>query len=249
MGWLSASGGLVYHLRARRYRDTLWKPFREALERELSPRLPETHALALVGPSGAHCLPVRALARYERLFAFETDPIARWLLRRKFGPSIEFVSTDALVAPLLQNRPGLAEWLDERPGMPVLFCNVLGQIRFELEEADLPRFSAAFRERLVEGALARRAWLSLHDRWTSEEAPRLIASDEYGARPSDAELARDWFASSDGVPLELFDHGTADLFPAEMPRRYFAWHLAPAQYQTVELCGAGSASNATTSSL
>lgn len=77
MSLLTPSGGLVYHLRAWRYRAGLWAPFRQAVETWLASALLGPGELVLVGPSGGHCLPEVVLRRFERIVVLEPDPLAR----------------------------------------------------------------------------------------------------------------------------------------------------------------------------
>ncbi|HVY27636.1 MAG TPA: hypothetical protein VHB79_13875 [Polyangiaceae bacterium] len=239
MPLFSASGGLVYHLRAWRRARALWQPFRAEMARWLQQRLPATGELVLVGPSAGHCLPLAHLAAFERVTLLEPDPVARFILRRRLLEQhhhlrVDVEARDFLLAPLLNGTAGLDALLDERPRATVLFCNVLGQLHFELTEARHERFGEAFRERIVP-RLATRAWASFHDRWSLDwkanagEPPSL----RFAARPGDEELGQGLFGAA-GPPVTVLDHGTAELFPAELPRRYVSWRITPRALHVVE---------------
>lgn len=242
MSLLSPSGGVVYHLRALRYRDSAWAPFRSGLSRWLERSLPQASELLLIGPSGGHCLPLEQLRRIGKLSVLEPDLLARRILAARLAPAgFEVEARDLLVSPLLQGRPGLDALLERRPRAAVLFCNVLGQVHLALSEAEHERFQSEFRRRWLPG-LAGRAWASFHDRWSLDidaaaaaspwlrEAPPAASFDYL---PSDAELGAAWFGS-EGAPLTLLDHGTTELFPEDWPRHYLSWRLTPSSFHVIE---------------
>jgi hypothetical protein len=114
-----------------------------------------------------------------------------------------------------------------------LFCNVLGQLHFGLEEAQHTAFCEAFRRR-VYPELQRRPWASFHDRWSLEGAEHpLVASASFDAWPNDRELARA-FLGERGPTLTVQDHDVQRLFPDDLPRRYIAWPLTPDALHIVE---------------
>jgi hypothetical protein len=231
----SLSGGLVYHLRALRYRSGLWAPFRSALAKWLMEQLPPSEELVLVGPSAGHCLPLAELSRFGRVIALEPDPIARRLLARRLRPAhVELEQRDLLVEPLLSGSEGLDALLKEHPAASLLFCNLLGQLRFDLPDAQHAHFDAEFRRRLLP-LLACRRWASFHDYWSLDRhyaEPSPISLD-FERQPSDDELGVAWFGAC-GPPVTVLDHGTSALFPASLPRRYFSWQITPAALHIVE---------------
>lgn len=239
MALFSASGGLVYHLRAWRRARALWQPFRAEIAAWLERQLPPTGELILVGPSAGHCLPVAHLAAFERVTLLEPDPVARFLLQRRLreqrrAPELEHEPRDLLLAPLLDGSAGLDALLDQHPHAALLFCNVLGQLHFGLNEAQHERIQTAFRTRIVP-RLSTRPWASFHDRWSLDveaDAPAPTPL-RFSTRPSDDELGRGLFGAA-GPPVTVLDHGTAELFPAELPRRYLSWRIAPRALHVVE---------------
>lgn len=239
MALFSASGGLVYHLRAWRRARAQWQPFRAEIAAWLEPRLPASGELILVGPSAGHCLPLAHLAAFQRITLLEPDAVARWLLQRRLREQrreleLESESRDLLLAPLLDGGRSLAELLDERPRASLLFCNMLGQLHFGLTQAKQEAFHEAFLARIVP-RLANRAWASFHDRWSLDwqaDAPE-PPSLRFAKRPSDDELGQGLFGAA-GPPVTVLDHGTAELFPAELPRRYVSWRIAPRALHVVE---------------
>ena len=80
-----ASGGLGYHLRALRFRHSLWAPYIATVQRWLHDWRPPTDTLVVVGPSAGYALDAAFLARFRSVRALEPDPLARTLLRRRFA--------------------------------------------------------------------------------------------------------------------------------------------------------------------
>jgi hypothetical protein len=239
MSLLSPSGGLIYHLRARRYAGSTWQTFRTHIAAWLRERLPQSgEELVLVGPSAGHCLPIEQIAAFRRLVLLEPDPLARLLLTRKIRPIrpdiiISAEPRDLLVGPLLRGAGGLDSWLAERPESAVLFCNVLGQLHLGVDERQHGAWCEAFRLR-VYPQLAQRPWASFHDRWSLDgPEPLLTSSASFASRPEDDELARSLFGE-EGPALTVLDHGVDGLFPDHLPRHYFAWPLTPEALHVVE---------------
>jgi hypothetical protein len=207
--------------------------------RWLSEVLPPGDELILVGPSAGHCLPLRQLAAFRRVLVLDPDPVGRWLLRRRLAAqssklAIETESRDLLRAPLLSGAAGLEQLLDRRPAATLLFCNVLGQLHFDLADEQQARFEQAFRSRIVP-RLEGRVWASFHDRWSLDFAfeQALPEPASFPAQPSDEQLGRYWFGAS-GPPVEVLDHGTSELFPAALPRRYLGWRMRREAVHIVE---------------
>jgi hypothetical protein len=236
MALFSSTGGVVYHLRAQRYRRTLWLPFRQAVESWLVQALPPSAELILVGPSAGSCLPLTHLSRFGEVIVLEPDGLARLVLRSRLaGARVTSRASDLLVAPLLSDAPGLDRLLEARPHASLLFCNVLGQLQLTLSEEEHAAWRAAFQRRILP-ALEGRRWASFHDRWSLErdgEAPPVPQSTRFERVPEEQELARTLFGP-EGPALTVLDHGTAGLFPETGPHHYFAWQLTPTALHVVE---------------
>jgi hypothetical protein len=219
------SGSLPYHLRAWRWRRSLWAPFHAEVRRWLTDWRPETKHLVLVGPSGGYALSLQFLQRFDRIDVLEPDPLARWLLRRRF-PGIAFNWNDSAY---LAQSGGFSRLAATYTAAAFLFCNLLGQ---ELQRQPAGFDRAAWLAEL-EPALRCRAWASWHDLVSTTRPPDirpLLRLDH--AIPLDELLARFWH----GGNLEIIDHDTTGLCPRE-PRRYGIWHLAPQSYHLIEwLC-------------
>lgn len=236
MALFTPTGGLVYHLRARRHRERLWLPFRRAVQGWLEQVLPAGDELILVGPSAGHCLPLAHLSRFQRALVLEPDAIARFLLARRLRVGhLAFETDDLLVRPLLRGGPGLGELLAERPAASVLFCNLLGQLQFGLSDEEQAALRAAFQGRIVP-QLAGRRWASFHDRWSLDRdasEPALPQGTHFRRAPDDDELGAALFGAA-GPQVTVMDHGTAGLFPTSAPYCYFCWQLTPAALHVVE---------------
>jgi len=235
----SPSGGLVYHLRALRYRQTLWQPFCGALEGWLTRHLRVEDELILVGPSAGHCLPRELLGRARSLLVLEPDPVARRLLALKLAPQrFHAEARDLLVAPLLSGRSGLDAVLARWPRATVLFCNVLGQLHFGLKDEQEQQLQTEFRRRILP-ALQGRGWASFHDRWSldrgSDDAPA-PALLHFERLPSDELLAEAYFGSETVTAL---DHGTTTLFPERLARDYLPWQITPRALHLIEAVAGG----------
>jgi hypothetical protein len=235
MSLFTPSGGLVYHLRALRYGRTLWAPYRAALAAWLERSLPLADELILVGPSAGHCLPLVRLGAFGRLVVLEPDPLARRLLQLRLPRArLELEPRDLLLGPLLSGAPGLDDVLQRRPRASVLFCNLLGQLHWELPEEQQARFRAEFARRVLP-LLSGRSWASFHDRWSVDgaQAPGLATTLHFPRCPSDEELAAACFGPS-AAPVTALDHGASQLFPEALPRSYFGWQLTPRALHVVE---------------
>lgn len=232
MALFQPSGGLVYHYRAWRGAGELWRPFHQQVRRWLADWRPDARHLVLVGPSAGYALEAAFLARFARITVLEPDPLARWLLGRRF-PQQEF----AFAAAGDWVRPGgfdaLARQFDDGA---FLFCNLLGQA-LEGEPAGFDR-SAWLAQ--LSPALAGRDWASWHDLASTGRPPqRPDPLALPAAEPLEALLGRFW----QGGELEIEDHGCAGLAP-HLPRQYALWTLRPGRIHVVEWLASAGADSA-----
>jgi hypothetical protein len=219
---LHPSGSLSYHLRAWRWRRTWWAPFHAEVRRWLSDWRPLSRRLVLIGPSGGYALSRQFLARFQHIDVLEPDPLARWLLRRRF-PERGFAWRESDFLP----RPdGFEQLAATYPDAAFLFCNLLGQeLQGETAAFDRASWLAA-----LQPALAGREWASWHDLVSTARAPDQPPPSWLDhALPLDDLVSRCW----QGGSVEIIDHATAGLCPEE-PRRYCLWYLAPRRYHLIE---------------
>ena len=239
---VNRAGGAFYHLRALRAARTRWRPFRDGLGGFLSEALGDQTSLVIVGPSAAYCIPDEFFGRLHAVTALEPDPLARRLLARRLRRlgvrSLDFVAEDRLVAPLVAGRPGLDALLEAEPGRAVLFSNVLGQIRFLLKEPEFAKWQSAWTQRIAPLLFGRR-WASFHDRVSSSAPPRFSMPYRSARRLSDAELGPSLYSGTAGT-VELYDHLTEGLFPADLPHDYFHWEIEPHSHHVIEAVRGGS---------
>jgi hypothetical protein len=226
------AGGVRYHLRARRHRERAWAPFRAAVAQWLDAWDPGTPSLAIVGPSGGHCLPEAFLARFERLLCFEPDPVARLIfthrLRRVRGaPTVAWVGHDAWIAPVLAGRGAPRASLPDDAAL--LFANFLGQAAFLVPDDEWWTFRSAWRAS-VWPLLERVPWASFHDRVSGTIVPRLEAGLGGDAPLTDAAIAA-LYGEQEG---ELLDHRATELLPPGRGYAYFDWPIVPGRHHLVE---------------
>jgi len=238
MELFSPTGGLRWHFRALLRRRTFWKEFRTQLERFLARwDTGSAKTLVLIAPSGGYTLPPSLLRRFDTLVAIDREPLAlfvfrlRWFFR--FPGRVVTRCSDALgIAEGGRADAGvLARTLAEYPDSAVLFCNVLGQMRFVFEDADeredFTRWRAEVRELLV-GRSA--PWASYHERWSGEPMP-VIDGCEFGPGGENPLPFEELYP--DGG--EVLDHLTEDLFPAESRRAWVRWRFDSDFWHLVEV--------------
>ena len=219
---LHASGGLLYHLRAWRWRRTLWAPFHDQVRRWITDWRPETHHLVLVGPSGGYALSRQFLDRFHRVTVLEPDPLARRILARRF-PDAVFAWENA---PWLTWPDGCRRLAERWPDAAFLFCNLLGQHLIG-EAANFDR--RKWLENL-ESSMIRVPWASWHDLASTNRPPdRHEVLNLASAESLDGVLRHFW----QGGELEIHDHDCACLCP-DQARQYVIWRFSPGRYHLIE---------------
>jgi hypothetical protein len=207
------SGGLLYHLRAWRFRRTLWRVFLDQVEAWLRAWPCPGHRLILVGPSAGYSLPRAFLAGFDDIVAIEPDPIARRLLRWRFHDlPITFEHAPFEIARV-SREPSDSTWL---------FCNLLGQ-------AWTPLPAATWRREL-DTALRGRRWASYHEIASSTQTPTLSGPLFHERCPGfDGLVSQFWRQSV----LTVEDHETLGLAP-ERSREYAIWRFMPGRHHLIE---------------
>lgn len=213
------SGGLNWHLRALARRGKLWRPFRDELATFLARWQPMTRTLILAGPSAGWCLPSEFLTRFDRIMAVDPDPWAQLLFRR--------LHPEARVGAWLKGDffGVAADLLAAEPDAAILFCNMLGQLRFAGRDA-------AETDQLIAGIaplLAGRSWASFHELLSGEtdNNPRCLS---LAGRPHHEALLKQL-----GLAGEWLDHAASHVLPQTMPREIVPWRFAPGRVHLVEL--------------
>ena len=229
-------GGIRYHLRAFRFRETEWKPFRESVGRWLEKWNPPERELILIGASGGYCVDFSFMKRFTKVTCVDPDPMAelifRWRWNRSFDkPPQLFWCQENFFGEESKSfsSESFRAFLAARPGAAILFSNFLGQLRFlfddEKEEAKALEFWKSELLKCLQG----RSWASFHDRISGNVMPtqEAFVSPE---RLSDQALL-DQFYSGGG---ELMDHLMDGFFPATLEHSYFPWKITPETCQLVE---------------
>ncbi len=236
---INPAGGIVYHTRALRYRNTLWRAFREETHQWLSEWNPAEQDLLIVGSSGGYCLQPDFLSRFRSITALDPDPLTRFILRKRFARSFEWDREDYFFSKRGHLSPvGIEKMVRRYPSHAILFSNFLGQLRCLDNLLDKPeRFAdwkVTFRECLERAG----SWASFHDRLSGNLEPLISASNSSSSDlVTDSGLVDRFYPSStraSGTQThELLDHLTGDLFPG-FARRFLKWELTPGRFHLIE---------------
>ncbi len=241
VAWQSAwnlAGGVRYHLSAWRYHRSLWAPYRQEVARFLQTWQPPCRELAIIGPSAGWHLPSEFLRQFKVVYAIDPDPLAHWLLRRRF-PRVPWVAiTRDYFTPsgALLWSDNTARLFSDFPDAALFFAPFLGQLPGLYPEAvvqeqgdDLAESRAYVRwKALLNEQLSQRHWASMHDRLSSPTPPALGPTDLPAELPR---LALQQLAWPQGAAV--VDHLTGGLAP-ERPRRLLAWQRTPVMWHLVE---------------
>jgi hypothetical protein len=237
----SESGGLVWHAKALLRHKSLWGDFTKRIDRFLAdwrsvlafgPE-PRPTGLILLGPSGGWCLPSEGFVdAFSEVIAVDPDPAARAIFRRRFKPndtqpahtggalSLTWVaSTFERVLPALLIR---------HPHHAVLFCNVLGQLRYQ-DKKTLERIE--FELGQISLTLAGRHWASFHDRISGEAKSANLQELEFF---STSTVTTNELAKRVAKGGEWLDHLTENVLPAQVARRFMAWPIGQERIHWIE---------------
>lgn len=252
--WLNPTGGLRYHVRAWRYRRTLWAPFVRAVSRWLFEWRPPEGSIVLVGPSGGYCIDLSFLRRFDEVVVVDTDPIARWIFARRARVALagartqlRFDANDYLspVEGRFETR-GVRALCERYPAHAVLFCNVLGQLPLlgpdPTEENTDVEFVGGFEWwlRALPSTLGARSWASFHDRLSGTMRPKLALEGESCEWRASPALVDAFYAQTDRDEDVLNDHRTSEL-AVDRARLELLWELVPSAFHLVEAIAVRSA--------
>jgi hypothetical protein len=165
MNFFRPSGGILYHWRALRNRHE-WKEFRGEVENWLADWPMAAKELILIGPSAGYTLSTGWLKRFDKVYAFDLDPLAGPLFRlRHPGVQVRFRKLDVFWDGERYSTDTLRKILATHPGAAVLLSNILGQLLIEhvVSDSDWTRFLT-----MVRLSLNGREWASYHDLFTHE---------------------------------------------------------------------------------
>lgn len=238
----NAAGGLPYHLLALRHRKHLWTAYRLRVGEVLAQWSPPQRDLLVVGPSAGWLLPSSFLEQFQIVYAVEPDPVARWLLRRRFPRVAWQMVTEDYFTPAGRHlwRDNLARLFDDFPTQAILFSDFLGQLWGLYPDAVARAFNgqpvetAAFTawKRALCAHLAGRSWCSTHDRLVTSHRPGV----EHLAAAHALSLA-DLAAALNAAPESIADALTEGIVPAGA-RQYAIWQRKPDHWHAMEMAWA-----------
>jgi hypothetical protein len=224
------TGGLLYHLKAWRYRKTLWSPFLKSVDAFLTTWRPPETELIIIGASGGHTLPTNFLFDFDKLTLVDPDPMAKFIFQRVHGlhgkgsPEYQWHTSDFIFSNGSFKSRLLIDWLAERPNAALLFSNILGQLPLINDDEDA--LVAWWAE--LQPFLAQRSWASYHDLFSFAGGQPLPSQLPPGPI---APLLIEW-AGEKKLPLEIVDHGTSELLPSSQNSAW-VWLLTPRQTHIV----------------
>ena len=222
---MSPGGGLLWHLRALRYRRH-WRPFCAAISQWLSTWPHGREHLLLLGGSAGWCMPTAFLASFRSIHAVDLDPLAPWLFNRlhgaglrRSGVSVSWQRADIFdtLGPLLKSYPAHA----------ILFGNMLGQHRYYCSDVSSAEAHLQWLTRQLQG----RVWASFHDRLSVDWKPGGDAPQRVCAPRS---LSSDQLARRFGGRGIWTDHLTEGVIGGDVECLYLPWHLLPGRLHLVE---------------
>lgn len=214
--WHDASGGLAYHWRALRH-GRQWRAFHTQVGQWLAGWPCDAPTLILVGPSAGYALNAHFLARFAHRVVLEPDPLARWLLRRRFPELAWSFAREDVFA----DDQALERLADTHPQAAFLFCNVLGQVF----DADALGAWLAHRADWFD----HHCWASWHDVFSSDRPPGRLPTAAEAALPPEAadSVARALWANQ---RCAVEDHGSFGWRPGA---RHALWQLTPRQWHVI----------------
>jgi hypothetical protein len=205
-----------YHLRAWRYRKTLWESHAEGVAEFLQGWDHPRH-IVVIGPSGGYSLPMDWLARLESLTVIEPDPVGRAVFASKLLP-LQLLTRFVNQRLNFEDPAFLRPYIAKDTG--VLFANVLGQVRVSDPRAFTRSMSAA---------LHGWNWASYHDRLSGRE--RL-----WRTPVSMTERIATKDLLEEGAGGELQEHLASDLLAPLGAKKvqYWDWRISPRQIHLIE---------------
>ncbi len=221
--------GVGWHLRALRYRRSLWANYlaqtasflEDWSNQSLKPA--QVSELIIVGASAGWSLPSDWVRGFSSLVLIDPDPLSPLLFKRNHpvpaGQARTLIRRDF--------RTALPDLLIAQPRAAILFNNLLGQLRLVSKDLD------ATEQELVQiqSQLTGRHWASFHDRLSGNWAH---AQQSAAAIHTADTLSNDELAKSFGRGGEWLDHLTSQILPTNTPRIIYPWCITPDRLHVVE---------------
>ena len=242
------SGGLLYHLRARRYRTVLWREWIQSLEDWLCNEWnPIEKKIVIIGASAGHCLTETFLSRFDTIIGNDIDPLSFYFFKKNFpflnsNPSKLIWDSTDYISPQKQifSENGRISLKQKYPGHAILFSNVLGQLCL-LDPVASRRMNFVLWKRSFDRIFMEQSIASYHDRFSAEEIEPSERILEW--RPTQRVQTKDILKYYEenifgSKKVELVDHET-DWILEKTPRQYRIWEITPNHHHLIELVGRG----------
>jgi hypothetical protein len=242
------TGGLNWHLHAATSQQR-WRGTQQHIDRFLARVQPTQRQLLLIGGSAGWMMSTAWLRCFERIDVIDIDPLAPWLFGRRHGPALrqagcqwQFHRQDGIA--------GLPALLKQHPQSFVWFDNVLGQLRYRLDDETALERQLAQIQHWLQG----RAWGSVHDLYSGPTSSKqalapetLCVAAEHGdilngvpqyrvdRRPTSLDdLGQTLLQRVDAEGIWQ-DHCTGVVFPAGTSVQLIPWNFKPQYCHWLEL--------------
>ncbi len=217
------TGGLNWHVHAYSARRQ-WLATMSEIERFLQHVEPNAKELVLIGASAGWMMPPSWLARFERIDAYDIDPLAAPLFSWRHGQALRAQGI-ALQVHRQDALASLPELLQRHPHACLWFDNLLGQHRYRVrDEVQAEQEIMALKQQL-QG----RSWGSVHDlysgptqdmAWAHRITPLTRAGVDAGQLNSQQAQA---LLQDVGAKDVWSDHLTSQVFASGTPTTLIPW--------------------------
>jgi hypothetical protein len=188
-------------------------------------------------------MPPTFLQRFERIDAYDIDPLAGLWFRarhakqlRAHGVALRYHRCDAIAQ--------LPDLLAQHPQACVWFDNLLGQLRYRFGDTD----AAQARLRQLHHDLRGRPWGSVHDAYSGRvraHPPAINGAMSLAFERSTSGVVHagrafahnDWaqhLLASVGAEGEWLDHLTAEVLPPQTPGHMIPWAFNPGHWHWLQ---------------
>lgn len=217
------TGGLNWHVHAHYSRER-WQPTVQLIDQFLAQTTPHGDHLVLIGGSAGWMMPPTWLSRFQRIDAYDIDPLAHWLFNWRHGRRLKAQGTH-IEHHRLDALGALPEILRTHPTACVWFDNVLGQHRYRVRDELRVEQEMAQLKTTLKG----RHWGSLHDVWSGPTDGRLLPAGlnvwshhVTAKRGLDAAFSQKLLASV-GAKDVWQDHLTGHVFAPDTHTTWMPW--------------------------
>ena len=221
------TGGLNWHIHAH-YASKRWQPTLQLIDQFLTTVNPNSDHLLLMGGSAGWMMPPSWLARFQRIDAYDIDPLAAWLFNWRHGNHLKAQGIE-VNHHRLDALANLPEILAQHPKACLWFDNVLGQHRYRLRDEVRVERELSQLKTTLQG----RHWGSLHDVWSGPTDGRLLPAGlnvwshhTTAKQAMDAAFSQKLLASV-GAKDVWQDHLTTQIFKHDVQVSWMPWAFKP----------------------